>query len=92
MLKISTQTDDIAGTVFELEGKLAGAWVKELEAGWQGRASPDQPVKVVLKAVTFVDAGGRELLAEMHQQRAELVAQGCMTKAIVEEIVRGGGS
>jgi hypothetical protein len=91
MLKISTQTD-AAGTVFELEGKLAGAWVQELEACWRGRPSLDQPVKVVLKAVTFVDAGGRELLAEMHRQRAELVAQGCMTKAIVDEIVRGGGS
>ena len=91
MLKISTQTD-AAGTVFELEGKLAGAWVQELEACWQRRPSPDQPVKVVLKAVTFVDAAGRELLAEMHRRRAELVAQGCMTKAIVHEIVRGGGS
>ena len=91
MLKISTQTD-AAGTVFELEGKLAGAWVQELEACWQGRVSLHQPVKIVLKAVTFVDAAGRELLAEMHRQRAELVAQGCMTKAIVDEIVRGGGS
>jgi ABC-type transporter Mla MlaB component len=91
MLKISTQTD-AAGTVFELEGKLAGAWVKELEACWQGRVSLHQPVRVVLKAVTFVDAAGRELLAEMHRQRAELVAQECMTKAIVDEIVRGGGS
>jgi ABC-type transporter Mla MlaB component len=91
MLKISTQTD-AAGTVFELEGKLAGAWVKELEACWQGRGSLYQPVKVVLKTVTFVDAAGRALLAEMHRQRAELVAEGCMTKAIVEEIFRGGGS
>jgi hypothetical protein len=91
MLKISTQTD-AAGTVFELEGTLAGAWVKELEACWQRSVSLHQPVKVVLKAVTFVDAAGKELLAEMRRQQAELVAQGCMTKAIVEEIVRGGGS
>jgi anti-anti-sigma regulatory factor len=89
MLKISTQTD-VTGTVFELEGKLAGAWVRELEACWLERGDPHQPVKVVLRAVTFVDAAGRELLAEMHRQGADLVAQGCMTKAITEEIVRGG--
>jgi hypothetical protein len=87
MLKISTRTDT-GGTVFELEGKLAGAWVKELEACWRERASAHHPVRAVLKAVTFVDASGRELLAEMYRQGAELVAEGCMTRAIVEEIVR----
>jgi len=28
-------------------------------------------------------------LAEMHQHGAELVAEGCMNKGIVEEITRG---
>ena len=88
MLKISTLVD-AAGTVFELEGKLAGPWVKELEACWSGRVAAGQPIKVVLKAVTFVDAAGKELLAEIHRQGAELVAEGCMTKATIEEIVRG---
>jgi hypothetical protein len=46
--------------------------------------------KSCIEAVTFVDAAGRELLAEMHRQGADLVAQGCMTKAIAEEIVRTG--
>jgi hypothetical protein len=85
MLKISTQVD-AAGTV-ELEGKLAGLWVKELEACWLGKVAADQPAKVVLKAVAFVDAGGKELLAEMHRQGAELVAEGYMTKATIAEIV-----
>jgi hypothetical protein len=47
-------------------------------------------VRVVLKIVTFIDAAGRRLLTDMNQQGAELVAQGCMTKAIVEEIKRKG--
>jgi hypothetical protein len=89
MLKITTQTD-AQGTLFELEGKLAGAWVQELEACWREKVIPYQPVNIVLKAVTFVDPAGRKLLAEMHRQGAELVGQGCMTKAIVEEIVRTG--
>jgi len=39
--------------------------------------------------VTFIDGAGRKLLADMHRQGAELVAEGCMTKAIVGEIKRG---
>ena len=87
MLRINTKTN-LKVTVFELEGKLTGAWVKELETCWRERSAPDRPAKVVLKAVTFIDASGRELLAEMHRQGAEIVAQECMTKAIVEDIVK----
>jgi hypothetical protein len=89
MLKITTQTDTTT-TVFELEGKLAGPWVKELEGAWREAAdSPDQPVRVLLCAVTFIDDKGKKLLTEMYQHGAELVAEGCMNKAVVEEIMRG---
>ncbi len=88
MLKITTQTD-ATGTILELEGKLAGPWIRELEGCWQRAVIADQPVRVVLKAVTFIDEAGRGLLAEMHRQGAELVAEGCMTKAIVQEIMQG---
>jgi len=40
-------------------------------------------------AVTFMDDKGKALLAEMHQHGAELVAEGCMNSAIVEEITQG---
>lgn len=86
MLRITTRTD-AAATVFELEGTLTGAWVKELESCWQASVAPHQPLKVLLKAVTYVDGSGKELLAEMYRQGAEIVAEGCITKAIVEEIV-----
>jgi hypothetical protein len=88
MLKITTQADK-AGTIFELEGRLTGPWVGELEASWRQNPVSNQPAKVVLKTVTFIDEAGRKLLVEMHRQGVELVAQGCMTKAIIEEIVRG---
>ncbi len=88
MLKITTQTD-ATGTVFELEGKLAGPWVKELEGCWRKAASFDRPVRVLLCPVTFIDDKGRDLLVEMYQHGAELVAEGCMTQAIVQEIIQG---
>jgi hypothetical protein len=85
MLKITAKTE-ATGTLFELEGKLAGPWVEELRRCWQQSVAGDRPVKIVLKAVMFIDGAGKELMIEMHRHGAELVAEGCMTKAIVEEI------
>jgi hypothetical protein len=88
MLKITTRTDPTV-TILELEGKLAGPWVQELEGCWRQASNNDRSVKVLLCAVTFVDEKGRDLLVEMHRHGTELVAEGCMNKAIVEEIMRG---
>jgi hypothetical protein len=88
MLKISIHTD-ATGTVFELEGRLAGAWVQELEDCWRKAANADRTVRVMVCEVTFIDDKGKALLAEMHQHGAELVAEGCMNSAIVQEIKQG---
>lgn len=94
MLRI---TVDSAGqtTTFELEGKLAGPWVSELEQCWRSTiaSSAGAAIVVHLRAVSFIDAAGKELLAAMHRQGAELVATGCMTRAIVAKIKAcAGGS
>jgi hypothetical protein len=89
MLRITTQNDGVT-TVFDLEGKLAGPWVDELERCWQQAVINHRPVRVVLKTVAFIDAEGRRLLADMYRQGVELAAEGCMTKAVVEGIKRGG--
>lgn len=89
MLKITTQTGPTS-VILELEGKLAGPWVQELEHCWRETANSDRPVRVMVCAVTFIDDKGKSLLAEMHQHGAELVAEGCMNSAIVEEITQGG--
>jgi hypothetical protein len=89
MLRITSQSSPTEA-IFELEGKLAGPWVQELEGCWREVAQPERPLKVLLCAVTFIDDKGRQLLAEMYRQGVKLVAEGCMNKALVEEIVRGG--
>jgi hypothetical protein len=38
--------------------------------------------------VTFIDDSGKRLLARLHENGAELKAAGCMTKCIVQEIIR----
>jgi ABC-type transporter Mla MlaB component len=89
MLKITTQ-DGAAEVLIEIEGTLAGPWVQELATSWQQATRSGQQVRVSLKAVMFVDVAGRKLLAEMHRQGVMLVASGCMTGAIIDEIKRGG--
>jgi hypothetical protein len=72
-------------TIFKLEGKIAGPWVDELESLWR-TTDLSRPVRVLLESVTFIDHEGKELLGRMHVEGAELAAEGCMTKAIVEDI------
>ena len=88
MLKITTRID-ATETILDIEGKLAGPWVQELERCWRETVKTNRRLKVRLNAVTFIDEAGKRLLAEMHRQGAELAAEGCMTKAIVEEITQG---
>ena len=86
MLRITIQHEPEFLTV-RLEGRLAGPWVTELRDCWQsGYASLPPAVHIDLKSVTFVDAGGKELLREMHRQGARLIANDCQMKAIVAEI------
>ena len=89
MLKINMRIETGVMT-FELEGKLAGPWVKELELSWRSAAGTQQiyPVRVDLSAVTFIDAEGEELLGRMYQEGAKLVASGCLNKCIVERIMQ----
>ena len=73
---------------FQLEGRLAGPWVRELEESWQhALAGSRKPViRFDLTGVTYVDAAGKELLAARHAQGAELIAAGCLMRAVVAEI------
>jgi ABC-type transporter Mla MlaB component len=94
MMRITVQHAPLTLT-FRLEGKLAGPWVRELEACWwaalNGRREPI--LRVDLTEVTSVDAAGQACLAALHRQGAELLAADCLMKAVVAEItgVRGPG-
>lgn len=90
MLRISIIHED-SKVLWTLEGKLAGEWVEELEQCWT-KAIPEQSgkhVEVILRAVSYVDESGKKLLAELAAQGAELKGCGCMTGALIEEIVSG---
>src|SRR5437764_13981764 len=87
MLRITVL--DNSGTVtFRLEGRLAGPWVRELESCWQSTrvSRREYPLRLDLTGVTFVDAAGKAFLAARHAEGAELIASGCLMRAVVAEI------
>jgi anti-anti-sigma regulatory factor len=70
-----------------IEGRLAGPWVEELNGYCRKMSEAHQHCTVIdLTGVTFIDANGKALLAQLWQQGTELRASGCLTKCIVEEI------
>jgi len=89
MLRITVH-DNPESLTFQLEGRLAGPWVREVEECWQrmlaGRRPPS--VRFDLVGVTFIDAAGKAYLAAMHRHGAAFVAADCLTKAIVAEITK----
>jgi outer membrane protein len=84
MLRITTEKKR-GRTVLSVEGRLAGAWVGTLEQCWRER-SAEEKFSVDLCGVSFIDAAGKVLLKEIHQQGGKLIAEGCLNQAIVEEI------
>jgi ABC-type transporter Mla MlaB component len=87
MLRITIH-DNPDSLTFQLEGRLAGAWVREVEECRQRTLAGCSRIAIRfdLAEVTFIDAAGKAYLAAMHRQGAEFVAADCLTKAIVAEI------
>ena len=77
MFRVS-YSDTTDGQRWSLHGRLAGPWVNELRCCWK-QARDQAPLAraiVDLKEVTFIDEEGEELLAEMRDSGAELIAAG----------------
>jgi ABC-type transporter Mla MlaB component len=89
MLRITVHGGPRALT-FQLEGRLAGAWLRELEECWQNALAcqPEPVLRVDLTGVTSIDAAGKACLAALHRQGAEFIAADCVTKAVVAEITQ----
>jgi len=64
MLRITVHDNPQALTI-QLEGKVAGPWLQELEACWQNTVNQQckRILRVDLTGVTFVDEPGKACLA-----------------------------
>jgi anti-anti-sigma regulatory factor len=87
MLKI-TRHDAAGQLCLELEGRLAGAWVCELEHCWHtAKAShPNRKCSVDLTGVTFIDQAGRYLLQLMHRDGVSFMASSLMLQDVLDHI------
>ncbi len=91
MLRITTEETD-GWTMFRLEGKLKGDWVRELEHCWTSAlvGGLERQCSIELSNVDFIDEGGRALLSRMVSQGARLEAQSnLIMSSLIEEIVHG---
>src|SRR6266699_2406297 len=89
MLRITTQKKR-GKTLLSIEGRLAGPLVGTLEKCWREllAAATGEKLHLNLCGVSFIDAAGKMLLKEIHRQGGELIAEGCLNQAIVDDIVK----
>jgi ABC-type transporter Mla MlaB component len=91
MLRITTHQN--GGRLgIQLEGRLVGPWVAAARECWEQLLSQcgAEPIEVDLRAVSYVDAAGRALLAEMAGRSSRFLTCDCQMKAIVAEIASSG--
>ena len=88
MMKIQVKEFDDQ-LILQIEGRLAGAFVPELENCWQAaRASqPGRRISVDLKGVTCVDRAGRYLLQLMHSNGVGFLRAGLAIQDILEQVI-----
>src|SRR5262245_55537853 len=88
MLRVTTDKKK-SKTVLGVEGRLAGQNVATLEQCWRElrSASPQEKFYVNLCGVSFIDGAGKMLLKTMYREGGQLIADGCLNQAIVQEIV-----
>ena len=87
MMKIETKR---AGgqLILQVEGRLAGAFVPELERCWLAARSeqPDRKISLDLKSVLCVDFAGRRLLQSMYDGGVIFLGAGIATQDILDQL------
>ena len=90
MLRITIH-DEPATWRLQVEGKLTGVSIGELENTWRSRCqtSAAKPVEIDLTGMTGIDQGGKYLLSVLYREGACLCAAGAMAKELIGEIAQG---
>jgi len=93
MLRVTVE-DLGAALRLKVEGRLAGAWVPELEQSWRRliRRSPGVSLIVDLTDTEFVDLAGTYLLSLMDRSGVQLMANSPYMKNVIAEITAQAGA
>jgi hypothetical protein len=89
MLKITIH-DGPEALTFPVEGKLIGAWAKELEQCWKTNASvrDRQALIVDLTETLYIDEEGKRVLKKLFREGGFFRTARAMTSSVVDEITR----
>ena len=88
MLKITLE--DGQGTLtIKVEGKLVGAWARELEQYWSSAAANRGHKKVIvdLTGTLYIDAEGKRVLSNLCRDGAIFRTSGALNSCVVGEII-----
>jgi ABC-type transporter Mla MlaB component len=93
MLRI-TIAETLTEQRWTLEGRLVEPWISELKSNWARTQAVRRERKCVvdLTGVTFIDKSGENVLAELSKQGAKLIATGCYTGYVVDNIEKKKGN
>jgi anti-anti-sigma regulatory factor len=85
-LKITIQGEAYAVTL-KIEGKVVGAFVREFRRAWDELAPSLKSRKVIvdLRETTFLNAEGKQVLAEIAKTGAEFLFASPLTRYYAEE-------
>jgi anti-anti-sigma regulatory factor len=87
---MKTQIKELDGhLVLQVEGRLSGAFVPELENCWHAARAeqPSRKILVDLKSVTCIDRAGRLLLQSMHRNGTGFLGAGMAIQDILEQVM-----
>ena len=90
MLRITIHEGSEAQTI-QLEGKIAGPWVEELNRTWHSLVPSlgSKELHLDLSGVAFVDAKGRQLLREIYQKtNACFLADSPLTRYFADDAMQ----
>ena len=75
--------------ILQVEGRLAGAFVPELENCWRAAHAnqPNRKISVDLKNVTCVDRAGRYLLQLLHGNGVGFLRAGLAIQDVLEQVM-----
>jgi anti-anti-sigma regulatory factor len=88
MLRITIH-DAPEALTFQVEGKLIGAWAKELEQSWKTSASVQEHRKALIVDLTetlYIDEEGKRVLKKLFRDGAFFRTAGTMTSSVVDEV------
>lgn len=87
MLRITIH-DLPESSTLQFEGKLVGPWVHEAEECWRRTRTGQHKAshRFDLTGVTLIDPAGKAFIAAAHANGVELIACGCLMRAIVAEL------